>query len=159
MTSTNGRDTTMASIADDPNGRRRVLFVAPDGSRKTEPLEEFPVHVVAARVGHAAKVSLRHYAQTTEDHFDRATRGAGTGAPGAQQPAQQTAAGTGRERKPRAEGETGDEVGAIPCESSPHAATSHSGGEGIRTLGRGKPVSGFQDTSCRREFAWKSRHF
>src|SRR5690349_2078823 len=25
----------MASIADDPNGRRRILFVAPDGSRKT----------------------------------------------------------------------------------------------------------------------------
>ena len=25
----------MASISDDPNGRRRILFVAPDGSRKT----------------------------------------------------------------------------------------------------------------------------
>src|SRR4051812_42295934 len=25
----------VASIADDPNGRRRILFVAPDGSRKT----------------------------------------------------------------------------------------------------------------------------
>jgi hypothetical protein len=25
----------MASIANDPNGRRRILFVAPDGKRKT----------------------------------------------------------------------------------------------------------------------------
>ena len=25
----------MASISNDPNGRRRILFVAPDGSRKT----------------------------------------------------------------------------------------------------------------------------
>src|SRR3954469_20127362 len=29
------RNDPVASIADDPNGRRRILFVAPDGSRKT----------------------------------------------------------------------------------------------------------------------------
>jgi hypothetical protein len=31
-------------------------------------------------MGHDAKVSLKHYAQTTEDHFDRATGGAKCGA-------------------------------------------------------------------------------
>src|SRR5262249_6477003 len=29
------RNLPVASICDDPNGRRRILFVAPDGSRKT----------------------------------------------------------------------------------------------------------------------------
>ena len=38
-------------------------------------LEEFPVHVVAAWMGHDAKVCLKHYAQTTDAHFDRAARG------------------------------------------------------------------------------------
>ena len=49
----------MASISNDPNGRRRVLFVAPDGSRKTVRLgkcdrkmaESICRHVVAAAGG------------------------------------------------------------------------------------------------------------
>jgi hypothetical protein len=57
-------------------------------------LEEFSAHVVAAWVGHDAKVSLKHYAQTTEDHLERAAGGAENGAPEAQKRAQQTAAGT-----------------------------------------------------------------
>lgn len=42
-------------------------------SRETELLEQFPLHVVAGWMGHDAKVSLKHYAQTTDEHFDRAT--------------------------------------------------------------------------------------
>jgi integrase len=56
------------------------LFHNLRSSRETELLEEFPVHVVALWMGHDAKVSLKHYAQTTEDHFDRATGGAKSGA-------------------------------------------------------------------------------
>jgi hypothetical protein len=39
-------------------------------------------------MGHDAKVSLKHYAQTTEEHFDRAAGGAKSGAPEAQNQAQ-----------------------------------------------------------------------
>jgi hypothetical protein len=68
-------------------------------SRETELLEEFPVHVVALWMGHDAKVSLKHYAQTTEDHFVRATGSAKSGAPKAQKVVQQVLAGIRRESK------------------------------------------------------------
>ena len=42
-------------------------------------------------MGHDAKVSLKHYAQTTEDHFARAAGGAESGSPGAQNAAQRAA--------------------------------------------------------------------
>lgn len=41
------------------------LFHNLRSSRETELLESFPVHVVAQWMGHDAKVSLKHYAQTT----------------------------------------------------------------------------------------------
>lgn len=55
----------MASVANDPNGRRRVLFTAPDGTRKTIRLGKAPKkdaesaarhveHLLAARYGGAA---------------------------------------------------------------------------------------------------------
>lgn len=56
------------------------LFHNLRSSRETELLESFQVHVVAGWMGHDAKVSLKHYAQTTEDHFDRAIRDAECGA-------------------------------------------------------------------------------
>jgi integrase len=58
------------------------LFHNLRSSRETELLEEFPVHVVAMWMGHDAKVSLKHYAQTTDEHFERATRAAKSGAVG-----------------------------------------------------------------------------
>src|SRR5262249_61829280 len=69
------------------------LFHNLRSSRETELLDSFPVHVVALWMGHDAKVSLKHYAQTTEDHFDRATGGAESGAQAAQKRAQQRDAG------------------------------------------------------------------
>ena len=72
------------------------LFHNLRSSRETELLEEFPVHVVALWMGHDAKVSLKHYAQTTEDHFDRAAGGAESGARAAQNPAQQASGGESR---------------------------------------------------------------
>jgi len=71
------------------------LFHNLRSSRDTELLESFPVHVVALWMGHDAKVSLKHSAQTTEDHFDRAIGGAKSGAPEAQNKAQQTDPGNG----------------------------------------------------------------
>lgn len=69
------------------------LFHNLRSSRETELLEEFPIHVVAMWMGHDAKVSLKHYAQTTDEHFERAVSGAKSGALGAQNPAQQMMAG------------------------------------------------------------------
>jgi integrase len=57
------------------------LFHNLRSSRETELLEEYPIHVVASWMGHDVKVSLKHYAQTTEEHFDRASGGAESGAP------------------------------------------------------------------------------
>jgi hypothetical protein len=93
------------------------LFHNLRSSRETELLEEFPVHVVALWMGHDAKVSLKHYAQTTEGHFDKATRGAESGAPVAQNQAQQPAAGNRRESKSPPENEDGEAVYASPCDS------------------------------------------
>ena len=48
-------------------------------SRETGLLDEFPAHAVAKWMGHDPKVSLKHYAQTTEDHFERAAGGTESG--------------------------------------------------------------------------------
>ena len=56
------------------------LFHNLRSSCETELLESFPVHAVAMWMGHDAKVSLKHYAQTTEEHFQRAAGGAECGA-------------------------------------------------------------------------------
>jgi integrase len=113
------------------------LFHNLRSSRETELLEEFPVHVVAQWMGHDAKVSLKHYAQTTEDHFDRATSSAESGALEAQKPAQQATAGSRRERKSSPENAYGEAVIASPCETLRHAAQASSRGTRIRTLSSG----------------------
>jgi hypothetical protein len=110
------------------------LFHNLRSSRETELLEEFPVHVVAQWMGHDAKVSLKHYAQTTEDHFDRATGGAESGAHEAQNPAQQPAAGNRREPKSLPESDDGEADVASPCDSSRYTAQALSRGTRIRTL-------------------------
>jgi integrase len=57
------------------------LFHNLRSSRETELLEEFPIHVVAKWMGHDAKVCIKHYAQTTDEHFERAVSvGARSGA-------------------------------------------------------------------------------
>src|SRR5262245_23180116 len=45
----------MASIGNDPNGRRRILFVAPDGSRKTLRLGK-----VSQRFAEGVKLRVEH---------------------------------------------------------------------------------------------------
>lgn len=107
------------------------LFHNLRSSRETELLESFPVHVVALWMGHDAKVSLKHYAQTTEEHFDRAAGGAKSGAPEAQNPAQQVDADSGSE--PHERDTTPELVGssAIRCETQPVAAKGLNGGEGF----------------------------
>jgi hypothetical protein len=72
------------------------LFHNLPSSPETELLEEFPVHVVALWIGHDAKESLKHSAQPTEEHFDRAAGGAESGLTGG---AKCGAAGSGGESR------------------------------------------------------------
>jgi hypothetical protein len=96
-------------------------------------LEEFPVHVIALWMGHDAKVSLKHYAQTTEDHFDRATRGAESGALAAQNRAQHSTVGNRTESQTWPENEDGEAFYASQCESLRNTAQVFSREGGIRT--------------------------
>jgi len=120
------------------------LFHNLRSSRETELLESFPVHVVAAWMGHDAKVSLKHYAQTTDEHYERAAGGAKSGSPLAQNVAQQAAAASCTELNEG--GLNGDGVAtcAIPSELMRHVARSSSGEGGIRTLDELSPIPVFE---------------
>lgn len=120
------------------------LFHNLRASRETELLEAFPVHVVAQWMGHDPKVCLKHYAQTTDEHFDRAAGGAQSGAPGARNPAQQAAAGSRNNRKASAERERGNRITASPCDGLRNSANVSSGAGGIRTLGTVTRTQHFQ---------------
>ena len=56
------------------------LFHNLRSSFETELLEQFASHVVAAWLGHSTVVMLKHYAQVTRDHFERAVGGKKSGA-------------------------------------------------------------------------------
>jgi len=73
------------------------LFHNLRSSCETELLGRFPLHVVAQWMGHDAKVSLKHYAQTTDEHFRQAIEAdAKSGALVAQNPAQPAQATDGQ---------------------------------------------------------------
>jgi len=127
------------------------LFHNLRSSRETELLESFPVHVVAQWMGHDAKVSLKHYAQTTDDHFDRATRGAESGALVAQNRAQQIDAGIRGELITTPEHEDGEAFAASPCDSSQHSAQASSGAEENRTLDLCSAIAALYQLSYRPE--------
>ena len=120
------------------------LFHNLRSSRETELLEAYPVPVVAQWMGHDPKVSLKHYAQITDEHFERASQsGAKSGALVAQNPAQQPHAGDGTDVRV-------DTLDAVPdggyaelCDSCPNSANMSSGAGGIRTLGTGLPYTAF----------------
>ena len=104
------------------------LFHNLRASRETELLEEFPVHVVAMWMGHDPKVALKHYAQTTDEHFERAAKSA---APGLQKATQQAAAGRSGVSQPEAT--TSDGIGsyATGCDSMRLNDQASSGAGGI----------------------------
>jgi hypothetical protein len=111
------------------------LFHNLRSSRETELLESFPLHVVAAWMGHDAKVSLKHYAQTTEEHFDRASSGAECGANPAQNRAQPIDAESGGDSQMITVTLDPVNVSTILDESQRDLAKSEIGEAGIRTRG------------------------
>jgi hypothetical protein len=86
-------------------------------------------------MGHEAKVSLKHHAQTTDEHFDRATRAAESDALALQKAVQQAAVGNGNDSQTEGVNGGGVATCATPCESPRHTAHASSGEGGIRTRG------------------------
>jgi len=113
-------------------------------SRATELLAEYPTHVVSAWLGHGARVCLKHYAQVTTDHFERAVQGgAKSGALAAQNPAQQASAPDRTDRKRPGGSPTNQGIFAAGCDEVPDSARALSGEDGIRTHGMVLPIRRF----------------
>lgn len=49
------------------------LFHNLRATRETELANEFPLHVVCSWIGNSTAVAMKHYLQTTDDHFTKAT--------------------------------------------------------------------------------------
>ena len=54
--------------------KRLKLGNALRASRVTELRESFPAHIVDAWLGHDDNIARKHYAQTLDEHYDRATQ-------------------------------------------------------------------------------------
>ncbi len=62
-------------------------------SRETELAEKFPMHVICGWIGNSQLVAMKHYLQITDEHFERAVKGAAeSDAQALQNPVQQPAA-------------------------------------------------------------------
>ena len=55
------------------------LFHNLRASRQTELMNRFPAHVVCDWLGNSQAIAVKHYLQTTEEHFAQAQGGAGGG--------------------------------------------------------------------------------
>ena len=75
-------------------------------------------------MGHDAKVCLKHYAQTTEDHFDRPAGGAESGAREAQNRAQRDTVGIGGDSQTTTEPDEGEPLYANSDEALRYTAHS-----------------------------------
>ena len=86
------------------------LFQNLRSTRETELCERFPVHVAAAWVGNSPRVAVRHYLQTTEDHYAKAVQEA------VQNPVQSAAASSRKARNGEREGAKTPRIhGAAAC--------------------------------------------
>ena len=77
------------------------LFQNLRATRETELAKEFPIHVVCDWIGNTQAVATKHYLQTTDEHFTRATEKAHQKA---HQKAQQSASEGGRNGRKAQEG-------------------------------------------------------
>ena len=117
------------------------LFHNLRSSRETDLLDEgFPPQTVAKWMGHDVKISMKHYAQVTDEHFHRATGGAKSGALSggevAQNRAQQPPATDSSIGRPEQESLGLQGFPATGCETLPDSTELVSGEGGIRTHGR-----------------------
>jgi integrase len=100
------------------------LFHNLRASRETELAAEYPIHVVCEWIGNSAAIAAKHYLTVREEDFDRATKGgAKSGAPEAQNRAQQATAGKGRISHSRPEDLTESDFtrfSATLCDTTQH---------------------------------------
>jgi integrase len=101
--------------------------------------QSFPLATVTKWMGNTPSVALKHYVDPTEAAFESARTwtppsGAKSGAPEAQNPAQQTTAGSRGEQNLSPENADGEAGSASPCDTPRDNAHSSSGAEEIRTL-------------------------
>jgi hypothetical protein len=87
---------------------------------------------------------MKHYAQTTEEHFERATCGAESGAKQAQNRAQPIAAESGGDSQTTTATLDLANVSAVPNESQRNLTKCQNGEGGIRTLGEVAPTPVFE---------------
>lgn len=100
------------------------LFHNLRSSRQTELAECFPSHVVCEWLGNSEDVARKHYFQTTDEHFARATNGDNKAK---QNPKQPVAVATRGDSRP----ESGTVAGADESESSRYCAERKTVGEGF----------------------------
>jgi hypothetical protein len=87
-------------------------------SLETELADEYPIHVVAAWMGHSVAIATKHYTQVTDDHFARACV---TSPKATQNPTQQVSADVSNDvqanhaptKKPRIRQADADSCGAV----------------------------------------------
>ncbi len=56
------------------------LFQNLRSTRETELVNEYPIHIVCKWIGNSQAVAMKHYLQVTDEHLERATKGAQYGA-------------------------------------------------------------------------------
>ena len=77
------------------------LFQNLRSTRETELAREYPIHVVCDWIGNSELVAAKHYLQTTDEDFEKASRYVEDGMPKAVQKAVQTLHDIPRHRSPR----------------------------------------------------------
>ncbi len=97
--------------------------------------QTFPLATVTKWLGNTPSVALRHYVDPTESAFERATTwvpegGAKSGAPSAQNAAQQVPAANGKESQERSTNADGVAGYATPCDHLRDTTNLTSGGAG-----------------------------
>jgi integrase len=104
------------------------LFHNLRASRETELLNDYPLHVVARWMGHGVTIATRHYAMTTDQHYEKAAQGgASSGALAARDAAQQMPATDGTQLPDEAQplaGQATNESRRIKTPDSEQAITA-----------------------------------
>ena len=116
------------------------LFHAMRASRETELAKEYPIHVATSWLGNTPRIAMKHYLQVTDADFERAAKvseqgGAESGAPSAQNAAQQARAAYSGDSHELSATPVGYTTFAIPCETQLLGTKGLSGEDRIRTCG------------------------
>lgn len=112
------------------------LWHALRASRETELAKDYPIHVLAAWLGHTPRIAMKHYLQVRDTDFARAVEGgAESGAVAVQKAVQQAHAPNCTDSQETNQTLMISKVYANLCDSVPDSAQMFSGEDRIRTCG------------------------